>query len=90
MSVQSQQVTVTTSATRLDPTADQQAKYSLLVRVKTGTIYLGNSGVTSGTGLAVTAGESVSIDVGTGETLYGITASGSATVDVLQAAGGYR
>ena len=48
------------------------------------TVYLGGSGVTSAAGFHVAAGQSVALDLLTGDDLYGITASGSQSVNVLR------
>lgn len=48
-------------------------------------IYLGASGVTSAAGFQLDAGDAVSIDLGPGESLYGICGAGlTARADVLE------
>lgn len=88
MAVQSAQVSVGTSATLLS-VAETEASYdgiSVTVSVPTGgtSVYLGPSGVTTGTGFLLNAGQSASFDLGTGEVLYGIVGSGTQTVYVLR------
>lgn len=82
----SQQVTVNTSADLLD--ASTGSVRSLLVRNRGSVaVYLGGIDVTSSTGFQLDPGEAVSIDAGgsgAGGGLYGVTASSSARVDVLQ------
>lgn len=80
------QVSVTTTATLLDQSTG--GSRAVLVRNRgTVAVYLGAGTVTSGTGFQLDSGESVSIDVsgsGAGGGLYARTASGTATVHVLQ------
>jgi hypothetical protein len=87
MSVQSRQVAVSTSATLLDPTIDQMSRYSLAVTCVSGNLWVGPSAVTSATGLLLTAGQSVSVDLGRNEQLYGISDATGATAHVLQSGG---
>ena len=82
----SAQVTVTSSATALDQST--AGARSLLVRNRGAVaVYLGDSGVTTATGFQVDPAETVAIDIprsGGAGALYGITASSTARVDVLQ------
>lgn len=88
MTVSSAQVSVTTTATRLDPVVDPMRNYSLLVRNRgAADVYVGSSGVTSGTGCLVPVNEDISVVLGPGEILYGITASGTANCHVLKVGG---
>lgn len=48
-------------------------------------VFVGGAGVTAGTGYKVTAGTVLELPLEPGERLYGITASGTATVYVLRA-----
>jgi hypothetical protein len=83
--VSSAQVTVTSTATALDQST--AGARSLLVRNRGAVaVYLGGSGVTTANGFQLDTGESVSVDIlGFGGGLYGIVASSTARVDVLQA-----
>lgn len=83
------QVSVTTTATRLDTsTAAGMGRSSLMVRnMGTVTIDLGGSTITAGTGFQLRAGESLSIDIASSDPIFGIVASGTATVHVLQVGG---
>lgn len=47
-------------------------------------VFLGGSGVTTGNGYELGAGESLGIRLDQGDDLYGIVASGTARVDVLR------
>ncbi len=86
MAVQNAQVTVTTAATRLDQTADAGMRSSLVVRnMGTAPVYLGSSTVTTANGAQLDAGESASVDLVKGESLYAVAASGTVRCDVLQA-----
>lgn len=82
------QRTVTTSATALDVDDTSNSSRSVLLRNRGSVaVYIGGSTVTSGTGYQLDPGESVSLDTagtGAGVATYGITASGSSTVHVLQ------
>ena len=87
----SQQVSVGTTATRVDvtdPWYANSALGSVLVRNRGSvSVFLGGSAVTTANGFELGAGESVSMDLGTKDTLYGIVASGTARVDVVQIGG---
>lgn len=55
----------------------------LIVFPATATVYCGGSGVTSGTGVLMPAGYTFIYNVVGGDSLYGITASGSQNVQIL-------
>lgn len=77
------QVTVTTAATLVVTGAAQ--KGAQIVNRGTASVFLGSSAVTTA-GFEVAAGEAFSIDdMGTGDDLYAICASGTVRVDVLRA-----
>lgn len=80
----SAQVTVTASATLLDQST--VGARSLLVRNRGSvSVYLGASNVTVNTGFQLDVGEAVTADFPTfGGGLYGIVASGSSRMDVLE------
>lgn len=48
------------------------------------TIYIGPAGVTAATGWATTPGQEYALDLGPGDALFAITASGNVTVPVLR------
>jgi len=74
-------VTVTTSATLL-VAADNQPRTCYL-HSTSGSTYLGNSAVTTSNGLHLPNNQTISIQVPFGETLYGITNTGTTDVRVL-------
>jgi hypothetical protein len=84
----SNQVTVTTSATPIDVNTAAAAR-DLLVRNRGSVaVFLGGAAVTTSIGFQLDPGEAVSADTadgtGSGSGLFGITASSTARVDVLQ------
>lgn len=85
MAVVSSQKSVSTATLLTTTPTDDSAGSSILVtnRHATVSVYLGPSIVTS-TGYELKAGESVSVDLNPGETLYAIAASGSVSVHVLE------
>lgn len=82
-------VTVATTATRLDTGAGSGMGHAaVLVRNRGAvTVDLGGPGVTGGAGFGLDAGESVTLDSLAGDGLYGIVASGTCVVHVLQVGG---
>lgn len=82
----SQAVAVGTSAVALSATeTDSSVGQSLLLTNKGAVeLVLGGSGVTSATGYRLAAGASVTVQLGSGDALYGVVTSGSTTVDVLR------
>lgn len=89
MAVKAQRVTVTTTATRIDATAerDLSAGQRCMVRNRDASlsVFLGGADVTAAAGFEVLPGESVPVDLFTNDTLWAITASGSALCHVIQA-----
>ena len=88
MSVTAAQVSVATSATALNAVDSDDSPFnSNLFRNKhaTASVFLGPSTVTTANGFELAAGEAVSVDLRGGEILYGIVATGTATVHVLRA-----
>lgn len=86
MAVTSAQVTVTTSAVALSAAeTDNRGGESVLVKNTDATnpVYLGASGVTTGTGYKLAAGEAVSFDLDMGEALYAVS-GGSVVVGVVR------
>ena len=75
------QVTVTTSATLL--VTANRADQMVYLHSGSGTIYLGNSNVTTATGYRMDNGDKLSMQLGDNEALYAITASGTPTVYVM-------
>lgn len=86
MTVAARAVSVLSTATRLDTTTEQWDQSSLVFYNNgSETVYLGGSGVTTATGVPVSAGQfSPSIDSGK-DAIYGIVATGPCEVRVLEA-----
>jgi hypothetical protein len=87
MAVSSRAVTVTTTATRLDATADSGSPSVQGIMVHNNgaaSVYLGGADVTTPTGFPLEAGESMAVDLRKGELLHGIVASGTVEVRVLE------
>lgn len=82
--ISSAQVTVETTATQLTQAAD--GVRTILVRNQaTVSVFLGDSTVTTGDGFELEPDEAASVDIPTRETnLFGIVATGTARVDVLE------
>ena len=75
------QVTVTTSATLL--VTANRADQMVYLHSGSGTIYLGNSNVTTSTGYRMDNGDKLSMQLGDNEALYAIAASGTPIVYVM-------
>jgi hypothetical protein len=54
------------------------------MRAMTGPIYLGGTSVTKTTGYGLLAGSAMNVNVDAGETLCGVTASGTSVVQILK------
>lgn len=85
MAVSSAQVTVTTTAQELSQNEADGDGHATLLLSNNGSVdlYVGPSGVTTGTGFKVAAGASLSVDLSPGERLFGVTGS-SSSVHVLR------
>jgi hypothetical protein len=79
--MKSSAVTVTTAATLLVD-ADNQNRVVYL-HTTSGSTYLGDSTVTSSSGLHVPNNQTIEIHLPLGETLYGVTNTGTTNVRVL-------
>lgn len=75
------QKTVTTSPTLL--VTANRADQLVYLHSSSGTIYLGNSDVTTSTGYKMDNGDKLSIQLSDNEALYGITSAGTATMMVM-------
>lgn len=85
MAVRARRVTVTNAATELtDRDTDSRSGSGILIR-PAADIYVGGSDVTTAQGYLVAAGAELALDLGSGERLWGRTASGSSVVSVLRA-----
>lgn len=87
MAVQGAQVAISTTAVRLDA-AETTGDSRSTVRVKnTGAsaVFLGASDVTSASGFTLAVGDSISVELGAGESLFGICAAAtSSTIQALR------
>lgn len=89
MAVKSRAVSVATTATQLDSTTDNDdgspGESIAVYNNGAATIYIGGSSVTTATGSPVAAGTwGPTFDLGPGEPLYGIVASGTVEARVLE------
>ena len=75
------QKTVTSTATLL--VTANRADQLVYLHSSSGTIYLGNSDVTTSTGYRMDNGDKLSMQLSDNESLYGIVASGTATMNVM-------
>jgi hypothetical protein len=75
------QVTVTTTATLL--VTSNRADQMVYLHSGSGTIYLGNSDVTTSTGYRMDNGDKLSMQLGDNEALYAIASSGTPVVYVM-------
>lgn len=89
MAIQSQQVSVGTTATRLDSVAfGSMTRESCIVRNRgSAAVFLGGSDVTTTNGLPLDPGEFFSADIQASDALYGVVASGTVECRVMQVGG---
>lgn len=88
MAIEGVRISVTTTATPLFSAVDSRERGATAVTNRGGTaIDLGGPGVTSGAGFQLDAGQTITLDVntGSGDLLYGISASGTVICHVLRA-----
>lgn len=88
MTISSSQVTISNSATLIHSDAGAFGGASITV-INRGSnpIFLGDTNVTTGAGLELKVGDILPINLGRGESLYGIVASGSERLDLLVTSG---
>lgn len=86
MTVRSERVTVGTTPVALVGTdSDYLPGQSIAIRAPAGaTLYVGGADVTAGNGWPLDAGTRESYDLGAGEVLFGVLASGEGSVAVLR------
>lgn len=84
MALQVSVVSVTTTATRLTSTSADYGNGLSISLHPAAAIFVGPAGVTAATGYPIGAGADFALDLEVGEDLYGITASGTSSVNVLQ------
>jgi hypothetical protein len=87
MAITHERISITTTATLLSATVSGRDGQTLMIQnPSAGSVtYLGGAGVTSTSyGYALSPGSDMSIDLANGETLYGIVASSTNTVNVIR------
>lgn len=83
MAVVAAQVAVSTTRAKL--TTASNGASGILVQAPAGaTLFVGGDSVTSATGFPIPGGQTLSLDFGTTDELYGILAAGSGTASVLR------
>jgi hypothetical protein len=89
VAIGTQQVSVGTTATRLDPTpVGAITRESCVVRNRgAAAVFLGGSTVTTANGFQLDPGETFTADVQASDGLFGIVASGTVVCHVLQVGG---
>jgi hypothetical protein len=83
MALQAAQVAVGTTVVELTNRSPTDPTNSIVV-TPTVDLFVGPAGVTAATGYRIPAGGSLSLDLGSQERLYGVTASGTGTAYVLR------
>jgi hypothetical protein len=86
VAISTAQVAVSTTAAKLTTTpTDSRAGSSIAITAPSAAdLYVGGSGVTSSNGFRVVAGATLTVDLQSGEDLYGVLASGTGTAYVLR------
>jgi len=84
MPLTSSQVTVTTSPTLLVAGDSNPVLVHLHLHDNTDNVYLGNSAVTTSTGLRLTKQDSFEINLMPGNALYAIITTSTATISVIK------
>jgi hypothetical protein len=85
VAVTSNTVSVTSTASRLDPDAGVGPSGSFAIRnAGTATIYLGGPNVTTSSGIPIEVGETFTADLAPNDALYGIAAAGSHDCRIMQ------
>ena len=84
MALTSSQVTVTTSPTLLIAAENNPVLVHLHLHDNTDNVYLGNSTVTTSTGLRLIKQDSFEINLAPGNSLYAIITTSTATVSVIK------
>ena len=84
MALTSSQVTVTTSPTLLIAAENNPVLVHLHLHNNTDNVYLGNSDVTTSTGLRLIKQDSFEINLAPGNSLYAIITTSTATISVIK------
>jgi hypothetical protein len=81
MAITTTQVAVTTTRVKLID-VDNVTRH-VRMHCESGTVYIGNSAVSSSTGLKMDNNDKITLDIQEGEELWAITATGSTNVSLL-------
>jgi len=84
MALTTSQVTVTTNATLLVSIENNPILVHLHLHDNTDNVYIGNSNVTTSTGLRLVKQDSFEIQLSPGSALYAIITTGTATVSIAK------
>jgi len=84
MALTSSQVTVTTSPTLLIAAENNPVLVHLHLHDNTDNVYIGNSAVTTSTGLRLIKQDSFEINLAPGNSLYAIITTSTATVSIVK------
>lgn len=84
MPISTAAITVTTTATLLATGRGGDDPIEVIVKDASGTFYLGGADVTSSSGTAFTTTDVLTMSLGPGDALYGITSTGTQTVRVFK------
>lgn len=86
MAINAAQVPVSTTATRLnsDPHDSRSDSAIAITAPAAAVLYLGRAGVSTATGFPLPAGTTISLDLQSSEDVYGVLATGTGTVSVLE------
>ena len=85
MAVDARVVTVSTTAKRLDAGGARSGSFRLSLKNNSGLIvYLGSADVTAADGYPIANNQSIDLDLGRGESLYGIVTLASGPVVVIE------
>lgn len=77
--------TITATTSIIDGGGDNIYKVGLLIKNPSSvTVYIGGSDVDTTIGYPIGAGETLAIDLGQGDALYGVVASGSHTINLIR------
>lgn len=84
MAIRANVVTVGTSPTPLVTLQNSDGSDTLVRNTGSVAVYIGAGNVTPTTGFPINAGEALTIDLGEGTVPYGVVATGTSTIAVLQ------
>jgi hypothetical protein len=84
VAITSGQVTVGTSPTQIDGSSHNPSRLHVHNQDNTNAVFLGNSSVTTSTGLQLLKHDSIELELNAGEGLFAVSAGGSHTVSFLR------